>query len=268
MEDGNIKTTSRMDHLFLSDVHLGAFPDQINRRLEEQVISLLRYCKQERIHLHILGDLFDYWMEYPDKIPSLGKDMLKEFKTYNQSFHRITYVLGNHDNWTQGYFEELGFNVASDHHHITIGGKNFFLHHGDGLSDPLYNLPRPFFHRILRSRGFTSLYQKVLPADAGLDLMKKFSSMSRETIVVEPERLNQWSEKLLDNSTFDYVICGHDHIARMETFPFGTYINLGAFYKDYLVAYYTNHELRLVKWNADESQLTPINSDLKTDKPE
>jgi UDP-2,3-diacylglucosamine hydrolase len=246
-----------MDHLFISDVHLGAFSEPVNRELEEEVISLVHFCRDHHIQLHILGDLFDYWMEYPDTLPSLGEKMLSEFEAYNMQYKFTTYILGNHDNWTRGYFEELGFLVSADHHYLKSDNKTFFLHHGDGLSDPDYGLTRPLFHRILRSGRFTKFFQMLFPPDAGLHLMKNFSAISREKFIEEPEKLNKWSKSLLNNSTFDYVICGHDHIARMETFPFGTYINPGAFYKDHLAAYYTNNELKLVKWSTDDSKLVP-----------
>lgn len=253
-----------MDHLFLSDVHLGAFPGHINRELEEQVISLVQYCRDHQIQLHLLGDLFDYWMEYPEKRPNIGKKLLGEFEAYNQLFNSTTYILGNHDNWTRGYFEELGFIVSESHRQLATDGKNFFLHHGDGLADSTHGLSRPALHRILRSNWFIKLYQNIFSPDAGLHLMKTFSAMSREKIEMKPERLNEWSKNLLINSNFDYVISGHDHIARTETFRSGTYINPGAFYKDHLVAYYTNNELRLVKWNTDDSKLVPINPETKS----
>lgn len=250
-----------MDHLFLSDVHLGAFSESANRELEERVISLVHFCRDRQIQLHILGDLFDYWMEYPDTRPGFGKKMLSEFEAYNKLYNSTTYILGNHDNWTRGFFTDLGFVVSENHYLLRTENKEFFLHHGDGLTDPGFKLPRPVYHRILRSNWFTNLYQMLLPPDAGLHLMKTFSAISRENIVMEPERLNEWSKSLLNSSTFDYVIFGHDHIARTETFPFGTYINPGAFYKDHLVAHYTNNELKLVKWNTDESKLTPFNTE-------
>ncbi|PWN07427.1 UDP-2,3-diacylglucosamine diphosphatase [Rhodohalobacter mucosus] len=247
-----------MDHLFLSDVHLGAFDDRSNRHLEQKIIALIQYCTEHSIRLHILGDLFDYWMEYPGDVPELGMELLDTLEQYNRSVYPATYILGNHDNWDRGYFTELGFGVSSDYYLFEADENRFFLHHGDGLSDPAYQLPRPLYHRIIRSIWFTRLYQALLPPDAGLHMMKSFSSMSREKTGSEPERLNQWSKNLLNSSTFDFVLSGHDHIARKETFPSGTYINPGAFFKDYTVAYYTNNEIKLVKWSADDYKLIPL----------
>jgi len=63
----------------------------------------------------------------------------------------------------------------------------------------------------------------------------------------------------LKESDYDYVICGHDHLPRVETFSFGTYINLGTFFKDKTVALYTNKGIELVRWNADDRRFDNLN---------
>ncbi|TVR31049.1 MAG: hypothetical protein EA390_07045 [Balneolaceae bacterium] len=250
-----------MDHLFISDVHLGAFPESVDMKIESDLISLLHYCMDNKMHLHILGDLFDYWMEYPDYTPKIGQSLLSVFKDFNSTNSPATYILGNHDNWTKGYFEqEIGFQINEDFFELNIDGKLFFLHHGDGLSDPGLNLPRPWFHKLLRSQWFTNFFQYILPPDAGIHLMKTFSKMGRENIRIEPMRLNRWSENFLTQSNYSLVISGHDHIPRVETFSGGSYINLGTFCHHRLVAHYTNGRIKLVKWNAEVNDLQPLNT--------
>ena len=248
-----------MNHLFVSDAHIGAFSERMNRSIEENLIHLIHYCREHNFHIHILGDLFDYWMEYPGHRPEMGEKLLQTISEFSREIAPVTYIFGNHDNWTNGYFRELGIHTAFDFHELKVKGTNFFLHHGDGLSDPAFQLPRPWFHRLLRSKWFTKLYQTIYSPEAGLHLMKTFSAFSREEIVFEPERLNIWSKNFLRNSKFDVVISGHDHIPRVETFEHGTYINLGAFYKHHTVATYTNGSLELVTWSARNNELLPLN---------
>lgn len=247
-----------MDHIFLSDVHLGAFSDEQNQTLESELISLIYYCLENQIQIHVLGDLFDYWMEYPTYLPKIGQPLLRAFKNYNHQFSPSTYILGNHDNWTRGYFSKLGFEVKPDYHEITLDENQLFLHHGDGLTQKEFQLQRPLFHKMLRSNWFTNLYQFILPAEAGIDLMKRFSEMSRESFDLRPEILNQWSELFLKNFNFDVVIFGHDHIPRIETFSDGTYINPGAFFAHQTVIYYTNRAFNIVRWNSNENQFIPF----------
>jgi UDP-2,3-diacylglucosamine hydrolase len=252
-----------MKHLFISDAHIGAFTESVNRSIEESLVKLVHYCREHQYQVHILGDLFDYWMEYPGHKPQLGRHILTALSELSRDAAPVTYIFGNHDNWTNGYFTKLGLNTEVDYYDFTCGGTRFFLHHGDGLSDPEFGLPRPLFHRLLRSAWFTKLYQAIYPPEAGLHLMKTFSAMSRENIVFEPGRLNMWSKNLLNNSTFNVVISGHDHIPRVETFKGGTYINLGAFYKHSTVARYTNGTPELVRWSAIDNDLIPLQNPLK-----
>jgi len=69
-----------MQHIFLSDVHLGALrPDQ-NEKLENELIELIRHCSENGIKIHVLGDLFDYWMEFPEYTPPLGNKLFAQFR--------------------------------------------------------------------------------------------------------------------------------------------------------------------------------------------
>lgn len=249
-----------MKHLFLSDVHLGAFTDDENERLEKDLISLIEYAIENKIHLHILGDLFDYWMEFGATIPNYGRNVLDHFENYNLKLAPATYITGNHDNWTLGYFKKIGFDVHSDFKELNTGAHSFFLHHGDGLADPEYNLQRPLVHKVLRHPLFTSAYRKIFNPDTGIDLMKQFSEFSRANPDQKPDRLNRWSKSFLKNTAYDFVVSGHDHIARVETFSFGTYINLGTFYGDKTVALYNNNQLSLVRWDAEYRQLKTVNT--------
>lgn len=247
-----------MDHIFLSDVHFGAFSSDKNLQIESDLIALIEYSIRHKIQIHILGDLFDYWMEYPSHVPSLGAKLLDAFKTYNDEVNQATYILGNHDNWTRGYFESLGFNVIEESYDLTIDSQSVFLHHGDGLSDRNSRLPRPFFHRILRNRSFITLYQFVFPPKTGLKIMKWFSDYSRRGFRFTPEKLNSWSESFLKRSNYDYVFCGHDHIPRVETYSDGVYINTGAFFSQRTLAFYTNKKIELVIWNGEQKKFLPF----------
>lgn len=249
-----------MSHLFLSDVHIGAFDEDVDRVVQHDLISLIQYCLDQQIQLHILGDLFDYWMEYPSWRPRLGKQVLDSLQNYISNFKPVNFITGNHDNWTKGYFEDLGFNVTSEFFDISIDNKRFFLHHGDGLNDLSYNLPRPFMHRLLRNKIFVKLYQSILPPKAGMKVMQAFSNFSKQRAYCDPSLLDSWAENFLENSGFDVVISGHDHQPRVLNFDKGTYINLGTFFKDRTVAIYTRGDLKLVVWDSSQKMLYPLST--------
>lgn len=246
-----------MTHIFLSDVHLGAFNKEKNQHLEKELHLLIDYCESREIQIHILGDFFDYWMEFPDFIPELGRLLLDRFEQYNQVMgNKTTYITGNHDYWTVSHFKERGFRVEHEYVELKLDDELVFLCHGDGLSGEQFQLPRPLLHRFLRDDRFIRLYKSVLPGKAGLHLMKSFSSFTKDEDI-EPERLSKWAEYMLKNFSYDTIITGHDHVARKETFPGGIYINTGAFYKHKTVLKYNKGAYDLVTWNGSTKEFKP-----------
>ncbi|WP_185958227.1 UDP-2,3-diacylglucosamine diphosphatase [Fodinibius sediminis] len=248
--------------LFLSDAHLGGFSDAENKRIESDLIQLIDYCRHHEIRIAVLGDLFDYWMEFPGHIPSLGRRLLDRFEEYNRALGPTFYITGNHDNWTFGHLADRGFRVVSEQVELTVDEKKILLLHGDGLADPRFELQRPLVHRILRHPQFIRLYRSLFSPAWALRLMKSFSKWNRKIGSDEEDGapLTRWAKRQLKNSEYDLVICGHDHIPRMKQFAFGSYINLGTFYQHRTMAYYNNRSIDLVSWDAGAQMLQLFDS--------
>lgn len=246
--------------VFISDVHLGAFSVEKEAEVEHDLLSLIEYCTEQRLKIYILGDLFDYWMEYPQKnyIPTVGASVLEAFKKHNKTIGAVTFIMGNHDNWNFGYFEKLGFDVESNFRIIHLNENKILLMHGDGRFINADKLIRPLFHRILRSSSFIRFYQAVFPPSIGINLMKKFSGMSKLSVRTNTASLNAHAKEILAKKDIDVILMGHDHVPRMETFSHRTYINLGTFYYHKTLALYTNNEFDLVRWSGSTKEFVPF----------
>ena len=260
----NLGTLPFSDCLFLSDVHLGGFGHDTDRRLEHELGALIQHCTEKKIAIIILGDLFDYWMEYPqlNYRPDIGDRILPLFKAYNKSIFPIPYITGNHDHWTFGFLEEQGFRISKDYILTKINGSNILLCHGDGFTGAQFGLPLPLMHRILKSDAFVKWYQKILPPQTGLKVMKAFSGWNQRFPDHNPEPLNRWAVSCLRNYDFNVIICGHDHIPRVETLSYGRYINTGAFYQHKTLVLHKNREFKLVTWHADTFEFKPVHDQL------
>ena len=140
---------------------------------------------------------------------------------------------------------------------LRIDDKRLFVHHGDGLSDPGLEFPRPAMHRILRNNFFVKVYQTLLPPAAGIKLMQLFSNYSKRRAYCSTAVLDEWSEKFLNREPYDAVISGHDHQPRIFKFESGIYINTGSFFEHRTVGMYTSGRFELVVWNAAEHSFTP-----------
>lgn len=250
-------------YLFLGDLHLGALGGESDRQLEQEAIDLLDYCLEKDLKLLLLGDLFDYWMEYPQDVPRIAPRFREKLSEYNRKTGTTIYITGNHDNWTREYFESIGCLVCNESVQLPIGSRTALLLHGDGLVDPKMNLPRPLWHRILRSTTFVRLYQTLFPSRTGLRIMAAFSAWSRHGSTESPDRLDRWARETLEIGSHDFVICGHDHTPRIRHWRGGTYINCGAFLTSRTAVRYTNGTPEIVVWNAKRRKLTPWN-DLQT----
>jgi UDP-2,3-diacylglucosamine pyrophosphatase LpxH len=200
-------------------------------------------------------------MEYPNHVPRLGKQLLNRFENFNNELGPTLYITGNHDNWTRNHLQQRGFFLEHEYFTFQNGDKTIMTLHGDGLSDPQHRLQRPFMHRFLRNKDFIKIYQKLLPPKTGLTFMKYFSRLTRnyEWKPEKKETLNNWAEQKLQQSNIDIILSGHDHCPRKEQFPFGTYINLGTFYKHRTLAFYNDSDVTLVFWENKQKSLKPFN---------
>jgi UDP-2,3-diacylglucosamine pyrophosphatase LpxH len=254
----NPQFTASSKMLFLSDVHLGAFTPRKNRQLEEDVIRLIEFAGQNNYHIIILGDLFDYWIEYSSAVPLLGNRMLQCFHHFNQASPAL-YITGNHDNWTLGYFAKLGFDVESNYRLYPVKDKHVLLLHGDATGPDLYSLERPFWHRVIRNRLFLKIYRSLLPPEAGLYVMKKFSEMNRQTGQENDHtELDGWAKAILKGNSVDMILCGHDHVPRIRAYDGGIYINAGSFSDHRSLITYNKGNFDLVKWHKEKSTFTPF----------
>lgn len=251
--------------LFVSDAHLGGFSEEENHRIETELIQLIDYCQQKQIQIALLGDLFDYWMEYPQYVPSLGERILERFEEFNTQMGPSLYITGNHDNWTNNHLLQRGFYLEHEQFLCAMNNKNVMLLHGDGLTDSSHGLQRPRSHKLLRNDHFIKLYQTILPPEWGLTVMKHYSRFSRMFLSAHPDikKLNDWACRMLKNSPVDIIISGHDHVPRRKQFSFGTYINLGTFYKHRTMALYNKNTLSLVLWEPARKALEPFDSKIQ-----
>ena len=273
-----------MTHLFLSDVHIGRHAPQKEHHIRHVLQGLLQYAEKQDVQIHILGDLFDYWMEYPGWQPKLGAEILNAFASYHATTGRhTTYITGNHDNWTRGHFTTLGFDLQSEYKIIDLDGLRVFMHHGDGLANPQFQYPRPLFHRIIRHPLFVAIYQGLLPPRFGLRLMRWFSARKGKRLQVKPQGLSSWSESLLRSSAnldgvmgggmgkddgarngvganIDVVMNGHVHRTVRKEVESGLILQLPAFFDGFRLLKYTNGSFSFVRWDEEQQCLRTAES--------
>ena len=266
-------------HLFLADVHLGG-SILMGENYEKGLCSLINYAAQKKIQLYLLGDVFDYWMEFPAQksekkpfksiqslrettLPPLGSSVLDTLKKYNQACGPAYYILGNHDYWDAGYFASIGCKVFNDGCTIDLDRQTVCLLHGDGLptkktrihGNLITPLKRPILHTILRSKTFITLFQFFFAPNQAWSMMKAFSNFSKKKEKPALANIDSTLKNLINFSDIDLVIAGHDHLARTVHTKGGKYINTGPYYENNLVLTYSKQGWVHAEWDERQSKL-------------
>src|SRR6201992_1140932 len=162
---------------FASDFHLGAPNQASSREREARLVSWLDSIKADASEVFLMGDVFDFWVEYRTVVPKGYIRFLGKLAELADRGIKIYFFKGNHDMWMFDYFEkELSATIISNELVIERGGKKFFLHHGDGLGpgDASYKILK----KIFRSPLCQWLFERVHP-NLGIGIANYWSKNSR-----------------------------------------------------------------------------------------
>ncbi|MCX7649569.1 MAG: UDP-2,3-diacylglucosamine diphosphatase [Flavobacteriales bacterium] len=220
---------------FASDFHLGIPDHRTSLEREKKIVAWLRREAPNMAELWLLGDVFDFWMDYKSVVPRGFVRLLGQLAELTDSGIPVHYFPGNHDQWLRDYFsKELGVVVHQRPLCVILGSKKFFLAHGDGLG------PGDYGYKMIQwlfSRPFNRwLFRQVHP-DLGARLARFFSYSSRhysffeepDTVRPEKERLFLFCQKYqTENTPVDFFVFGHRHKPLWLPLPSGgVYVNLG-----------------------------------------
>jgi UDP-2,3-diacylglucosamine hydrolase len=234
---------------FISDVHLGLGPREIERKKEDRLLDFLRSSKADARALFILGDLFDLWFEYRTVIPRGFHRTLCAIGEWTAAGIPVHYLVGNHDCWMLDFFpEELGVRTYTGPFDVTVDGTRLHLHHGDGLAehDLGYRLIKP----VLRGRLSTALYRWLHP-DIGIRIARGSSRSSRDYTSTkdygEDDRMVRYAEEVLRHGT-NIVVMGHRHRPLLRRMEGGVYVNLGDWITYNTYGRLLDGEMALLTW--------------------
>ena len=65
---------------FIADAHLGSESPAVERAKEADLVRLLAHLEGRATVLYAVGDLFDFWFEYPGREPSAYADTLSALR--------------------------------------------------------------------------------------------------------------------------------------------------------------------------------------------
>lgn len=231
---------------FISDAHLGI--EIVGAEARETVLlNFLGEISSRAAQLFIVGDLFDFWIEYrrairPDYFPVLSA--LQQLVRTGTEVH---YCLGNHDFAVGDFIEEMiGIRVHRDGYSGSLQGKRIFVTHGDDL--PPGDRANLVLRKILRNRLLQALF-KTLHPNIGVPLGEFISGLSRNYLFTEPspEILDVYRSAAADllKTGHEIVIAGHTHVPELCQCGSGLYCNTGNWIHNYSFAMLIGGEISL-----------------------
>ena len=245
---------------FISDAHFGIDLPGYNNR-ETLFFRLLEREAAALSDIYIVGDLFDFWIEYRNAIRPDYFAVLHHLKQLVDRGIRIHYLAGNHDFALGPFLEDtMGFRVYPEGLSTEIQGKKVYLYHGDGLIkiDVGYRILK----KLLRS-PFNQRMYKLLHPDIGVPLGSFVSGSSRKYLnrPLADHLRNEYRDcarkKLREGN--DFVIYGHIHLPEYITYPTGVYCNIGAWLKHCSYAIMENGKLTLLRYHdGEEPEPLPV----------
>jgi UDP-2,3-diacylglucosamine hydrolase len=232
---------------FLSDLHLGAYPDA-EKASVPLLTGFLDHVLDTGGRLYIVGDLLDFWFEYPTVVPRYPFRLLAHLKSMVDSGCEVTYIAGNHDYWMGDFLRnDVGVLTVPDILETSIGGRRFFISHGDGIATT-GQLGYRVLKKILHSRAVSSGFRLLHP-DVGLRLAGAFSKMSRRRSSRNSNDFNlrAFVEKMASRG-FDYVVLGHLHKPQMFQVSKTSCLVVGDWIDSFTYGLYAGGKLSLEKW--------------------
>lgn len=212
-----IQPVSGKKIIFLSDIHLGMYPQQRSREREKIVVRFLEDKAKEASAVFLLGDVFDFWYDYKKVAPRGFVRFLGALAKIADSGIPVYYFVGNHDVWVFDYLpEEIGLKLFRAPAMLCkAGNKNLIIGHGDIVdNDPGYRFLRSAFHSKFLQWCFSRLHPNF-----AFFLGHTWSKHSRlakgvsvDFLGEEKEFQFRYARKVLKSrNDIDYFIFGHRH---------------------------------------------------------
>lgn len=237
---------------FVSDAHFGLDADERERiaRFREFVA----HVRANASDLYIVGDMFDFWVEYkcavrPDYFP-----ILYELRGLVDSGVRVCYVAGNHDFALGGFLEKhVGLTLRSGCLDVELQGRRVHISHGHRVGRGVL---QRLVDALLRNRVLQRLYRLIHP-NIGVRLgafVSARSKMKQRAVGVPPAALEKYrraARARLRSGKSDLVVFAHTHYGEVLRFNEGEYCNTGSWMDRYDYAVLRGGKIVLMKWESN-----------------
>ncbi len=197
--------------VFVADSHFHLHPDPTEAHRVARFVELLDFA-QHADHIILLGDIFDFWFDYPNFRLKGYEEILAGLDRVREAGTEIHFIGGNHDIWAARYLHQrYGCAPGGGPQTLDFGSLRVRMVHGDGLlgRDWAY----ASFRAVVRNRLAVAVAKSFHP-----ELLFKFSSWlsgqsrsaNREEARSIAQKVTRWLSAHPDPD-WDLLIIGHVH---------------------------------------------------------
>lgn len=210
---------------FLSDAHLGSPTIANDRAHQNKLIALLEQMSKDATSIYMLGDMFDFWVEYFVHDPSKRRftPFFKTLKKLRKQGIKIYYFMGDHDRWASKGMKRLtGVETNTYPCSITRYGKTIFMAYGTGLYP--YNwyrsgsvakqkkIRKSIRRNNIMDNPFLRFLFQMLPPAWGNKIGYKWAQ--KQTNIEDKDDLIDYAkDEEKQGNHRDYYVFGHTHLA-------------------------------------------------------
>jgi UDP-2,3-diacylglucosamine hydrolase len=183
--------------------------------------------------LILLGDTFDFWFEWIHVIPKRAFPFLSTLHELTRSGIPVHIFAGNHDFKLGRFFHEyVGAETHLDEWSVTLDGRRYYFHHGDGFAASDVNYRR--MKAVFRNPIPQTLFGSVVHPDLSMQIGKWVSGWGGTKSRTEDGELPVWKEyeetaSAILREGYDVVVTGHMHQAFLTELPEGHFFNPGPY---------------------------------------
>lgn len=200
-------------YYFLSDTHLGA--DDPGGARERAFADYLGSIPADVKGVFLLGDIFDFWVDYRDVVPRGHVRVLAALAAL-AARTEVWFFRGNHDWWVTDYFEkELGVHIVQEPYRVMdLGGRKVCMGHGDTLG--CRDAKSRLILHVFRNKVCIALL-KCLPPRLVFGFARKWSASSRKRHVTPPpfsgkaSPIYRFADAFGRDKAIDLYVFGHWH---------------------------------------------------------
>jgi UDP-2,3-diacylglucosamine hydrolase len=234
---------------FVSDAHFGL--DAGDRDRAARFRELAAHIRAHASELYLVGDMFDFWIEYGNAIRPGYFGVLHELRGIVEAGVPVRYVAGNHDFAVGSFLEKhVGLTLHRGCVDAELQGRRLHISHGHRVGmGPAQRL----IDAMLRNKTLQALYRLIHPnlgVALGAFVSAASKARSRRTSVPGKalERYRRAARARLKAGKCDLVVFAHTHYGEVLRWNEGEYCNTGSWMDRYEYAVLRDGKISLLKW--------------------